>query len=164
MTIPAEVSDGTGRGSPDLHRRAESGADGPCSKSDGRRPAWWNGPRLFWPAWRANGTTRLAASLACGRIRWVCSASALRQLGWPDCGIGLGRARPPNMARICACGFCANWNCRRPRGWPVGMGLLWGQRWVPRAMRSGACCAVKAANCAGGARGASARTRNLRLI
>jgi hypothetical protein len=102
LTIPAEVSDGTGRGSPDLHRRAESGADGPCSKSDGRRPAWLNGPRLFWPAWRANGTTRLAASLACGRIRWVCGASALRQLGWPDCGIGLGRARPPNMARICA--------------------------------------------------------------
>src|SRR5260370_28812205 len=72
------------------------------------------------------------------------------------------RARPRNMARICACGFCANWNCRRPRGWPVGMELLWPQRWVPPTMRSGACCAGKASNCAGGARGASAPTRNLR--
>src|SRR5438128_6621413 len=88
--------------------------------------------KIVWLAWRADGTTRLAASLACGRIRWVCGASALRQLGWPGCGIGLGRARPPNMARICACGFCANWNCRRPRGWPVGMGLLWPQRLGPR--------------------------------
>src|SRR5438132_8814620 len=38
-----------------------------------------------------------------------CGASGLRQLGWPGCGIGRGRARPPNMARICAYGFCANW-------------------------------------------------------
>src|SRR6267378_1119650 len=59
----------------------------------------------------------VGASLACGRIRWVCGGSALRQLGWPGCGIGHVRARPPNMARICACGFCANWNGRRPRGW-----------------------------------------------
>src|SRR5467141_995999 len=81
--------------------------------------------------------------------------------GLAGCGIGLGQARPPNMARICACGFCANWNCRRPRGWPVGMELLWPQRWAPRTMRSGACCAGKAFNCAGGAPGASAPTRNL---
>src|SRR5713226_4220972 len=45
---------------------------------------------------------------------------------------------------------------------PKGLGLLWPQRWVPRTMRSGACCAGKASNCAGGARGASAPTRNLR--
>ena len=99
--------------------------------------------------------------LACGRIRWVCGASGLRQLGWPGCGIGRGRARPPNLARICAYGFCANWNCRRPRGWPVGMGLQWPQRRAPRTMRSGACCAGKASNCAGGAPGASAPTHNL---
>ena len=48
-----------------------------------------------------------------------------------------------------------------PKGWPVGMGLLWRPRRVPRTMRSGACCAGKASNCAAGARGASAPTRNL---
>src|ERR1700687_4119810 len=30
-----------------------------------------------------------------------------------------------------------------PPGWPVGMGLLWPQHWVPRRMRSGGCCAGK---------------------
>src|SRR6266446_823104 len=50
----------------------------------------------------------------------------------------------------------------RDRARPVGMELLWPQRWAPRTMRSGACCAGKAFNCAGGAPGASAPTRNLR--
>src|ERR1700757_702314 len=49
-----------------------------------------------------------------------------------------------------------------PKGWPVGMGLLWPPRWAPRTMRSGACCAGKASNCVGGAPGASAPTPNLR--
>src|SRR5258708_6989761 len=47
--------------------------------------------KIVLAAWRANGTTRLAASLACGRIRWVCGASA--------CGSWAGRAAGSGSAR-----------------------------------------------------------------
>ena len=48
-----------------------------------------------------------------------------------------------------------------PKGLASWDGLHWPQRWAPRTMRSGACCAGKESNCAGGAPGASVPTRNL---
>ena len=127
-----------------------------------RRPAWWNGPRLCSVVWRVSATTRSGASLVCGRIRLASGAGGLPQPGWPGCGTGRGPAGRRAMAPISGCGCCANWSCRRPRGWPVGTGRRSPRRWGSRTMRSGACCVGKASNCAGAARGASAPTRNLR--
>src|SRR5712691_11178732 len=42
------------------------------------------------------------------------------------------RVRPGktrNMAPICACGFCVNWNCRPPRDRPAGTGRRWRRPW-----------------------------------
>ena len=78
MSIPAEVSDSTGRGSPDLHRRAERSTDGPCSKSDGGGSPGGTGQDCFglpggqterrgWPrVWRAAEYGGSAAQAVCG--------------------------------------------------------------------------------------------------